>query len=253
LNVPIKTNTKDQHHAPSNSIYQTTTNRELIQFLHTACGSPVPSTWIAAINKGHFATWPGLTADLVRKHLPKSIATVKGHLNQHRKNVRSTKPKMAPTTDSPDPDTSPKQLEPNVRTHHVYATSIIDPIDPTGQIATNLTGRFPVTLSRGNKCIVVLYCFDSNAILTEPMKSKAESEHLRAYNKLHQYLVDRGFRPLRQRLDNEASAEFQQGLQTKQMEYQLAPPTMLHRRNPTERAIQTFKNHFVATLCTTDP
>jgi hypothetical protein len=220
----------------ANNAYQTSTNRELIQFLHAACGSPVPSTWIAAIDKGHFATWPGLTADLVRKHLPKTIATVKGQLNQHRKNVRSTKPKMAPMTDSPDLDTYQQQLESNIRIHHVY-TSIINLI---GQIATDLTGRFPVTSSRRNKYIMVLYCFDSNAILTEPMKSKAESGHLHADSKLHQYLVDRGFRPLRQFFDNEASADFQRGLQTKQIEYQLAPPNM-HRRNPAEQAIQTFK------------
>eukprot|EP00957_Ditylum_brightwellii_P040182 3040436-Ditylum_brightwellii.AAC.1 len=33
-----------------------------MQFLHEAVGSPVPSTWINAIDRGSFITWPGLTA-----------------------------------------------------------------------------------------------------------------------------------------------------------------------------------------------
>jgi hypothetical protein len=72
------------------------------------------------------------------------------------------------------------------------------------------------------------------------------------HGKLYQFLVDHGFYPLLQRLDNEAMAKFQRGLHSKQINYQLAPPSM-HCCNPAERAIQTFKNHFVATLCTTDP
>jgi hypothetical protein len=35
-------------------------------------------------------TWPGLTSQAVRKHLPKSEATVKGHLHTIRKGIRST-------------------------------------------------------------------------------------------------------------------------------------------------------------------
>jgi hypothetical protein len=36
------------------------------------------------------------------------------------------------------------------------------------------------------------------------------------------------------------------------VDFQLTPPH-LHRRNATERAIRTFKNHFIAGLCTTNP
>jgi len=55
-----------------------------VQFLHAALFSPVPSTLLKAIRNGHFATWPGLTAANVSKHLPKSMAMAKGHLNQVR-------------------------------------------------------------------------------------------------------------------------------------------------------------------------
>jgi hypothetical protein len=41
----------------------------------------------------NFTTWPGLTNKLINKHLPKSIATAKGHLKHQGKNLCSTLPK----------------------------------------------------------------------------------------------------------------------------------------------------------------
>jgi len=48
----------------------------------------------------------------------------------------------------------------------------------TGQISTNLTGRFPVASSRGNKYLLVLYNYDSNSILTDAMKNRSDTAHL---------------------------------------------------------------------------
>jgi hypothetical protein len=61
----------------SQHAYHTSNQTDLITFLLASCGSPIPSTWIKAIDKGHFAAWPGLTSNLMRKHLPKSMAMVK--------------------------------------------------------------------------------------------------------------------------------------------------------------------------------
>eukprot|EP00957_Ditylum_brightwellii_P177516 13520246-Ditylum_brightwellii.AAC.1 len=49
-----------------NSMLKTTTIEEQMQFLHAAAGYPVPLTWIKAIQKGYYISWPGLTADNVR-------------------------------------------------------------------------------------------------------------------------------------------------------------------------------------------
>ena len=46
------------------------------------------TTFISEINNGSFSTWPGLKAELISKHLPKSLATAKGHNKLARKNVR---------------------------------------------------------------------------------------------------------------------------------------------------------------------
>ena len=64
---------------------------DLITFFHGACIAPVASTWIKAIKNGQFATWPGLTDNLVNKYLRTRVYTAKGHLNQERKFLQSTK------------------------------------------------------------------------------------------------------------------------------------------------------------------
>jgi hypothetical protein len=189
---------------------------KLVQFLHAACGSPVPSTWITAINNGHFATCPGLTADLACKHLPKSMATVKGHLNQQHQNLRSTKPKPETPLDN-----QPISESPNERTHQVVAAVH----DTTGEIATDQTGKFPTMSSGGHKYVLVLYDYDSNSILAETMHNRSDTEHLRAYNSLqHQYLIERGFKLQLQKLDNEASKALKRSIRDKGIDYQLVPP-----------------------------
>ena len=44
---------------------------QLAQYLHTTCLSLMLHTFIKAINNNDFISWPGLIANLIRKHLPK--------------------------------------------------------------------------------------------------------------------------------------------------------------------------------------
>jgi hypothetical protein len=41
-------------------------------------------------------------------------------------------------------------------------------------------------------------------------------------------------------------------MESNDIDVQLLPP-YVHRRNAAERVIQTFKNHFIAGLCSTEP
>jgi hypothetical protein len=95
--VPLDTNSTKKYKS-INSVYEISKVYGTIQYLHAAAGSPVPSTFVKAIKAGNFTTWPTLTPEHVNKYLEKSEATVKGHLNQTRKNVRSTKPKKKHNT-----------------------------------------------------------------------------------------------------------------------------------------------------------
>ena len=64
-----------------------------------------------------------------------------------RKNIKSTKTQGKPTNKY-------KTMEVlETRSNHVFANII----DPQQQIATNLTGRLPVTSNRVNKYLFILY------------------------------------------------------------------------------------------------
>jgi hypothetical protein len=130
----------------------------------------------------------------------------------------------------------------------VYAKAI----EITGQIYSDQTGRFPVTSSNGNKYVMIVYDYDSAAILAEPLKKRSERELLRAYSKLHQHLTDRGLHPQLQKLDNECSTALKQFMRYNQVQYQLVPPYD-HRQNAAECAIGVWKDHFVAGLSSLDP
>jgi hypothetical protein len=52
-------------------------------------------------------------------------------------------------------------------------------------------------------------------------------------------------------LDNEASTLLKDYLHDQDINFQLVPP-YCHRRNAAERAISSFKDHFIAGLCSTD-
>jgi ABC-type transporter MlaC component len=154
---------------------------------------------------GNFTTWPTLTAEHVNKYLEKSEATVKGHLNQTRKNVRSTKPKKRHNKQEDAPDYEPHITE---RTNVVYAA--IHTID--GHTYTDLTDRFRTTSSRGYKYILVLYDYDGKRVHAEPMKNRSDAEAIRAYSRIYDELTSKGLKPKFQTMDNEASTAMKQFL-----------------------------------------
>ena len=138
------------------------TKADMVQYLHRCAFSPVVHTWTKAIDAGYFATWPGLTYELVRKHPPKMLATAKRHLKQDRQNIRSTKPAIATATLVLLSQNSPPALS-----HQVF----VNTFKLTGKVSTDQTVRFPVTSSRYSKYRMVLYNHDSNAIIPKPIKS----------------------------------------------------------------------------------
>ena len=53
-------------------------------------------------------------------------------------------------------------------------------------------------------------------------------------------------------MDNEVSEDLKKYSEDSDIQFQLVPSNM-HRRNAAERAVRTFKNNFIAVLCTVDP
>ena len=216
----------------ANHVYENKSNTDLVMLYHQACWSPAKATWIAAIKKNYFATWPGLTAELVQKYLPKSEHTVKGHLKQEFKNKNSTKQQEVQKTIEDITEFTSKDN--NTRTHDVFITVT----DLQGKIYTDQTGRFPVTSSRGNKYIMIAYDYDSNTINAEALKSRSGEALKNAYMKIQALLTARGLKPKLHFLDNECAASFKDFMKSVHEVFQLVPPH-LHRRNAAERSIQT--------------
>jgi hypothetical protein len=84
------------------------------------------------------------------------------------------------------------------------------------------------------------------------MKSRSASEWVKAYDKVQKELKIKGFKPKIQALDNEASAALKNYFTVNDIAYQLVP-NHCQRRNDAERAIRTFKEHFVAGFSSVDP
>jgi hypothetical protein len=217
---------------------------ELATYYHATLGSPVPSTLLRAIRRGHLTTFPQLTTQLISKHLPKSIATVLGHQDKEAKHLRSTKPSIIPTALPDDPDLAP-QLEP--RSHQICAMLI--PETTLLKSYSDQTGHFHTPSNRGNHYIFLLYHYDTNSIHTLAIPNRFAATIRDAWETTHLHLLHLGHPPELHILDNECSADLRKAFTKYNVLFQRVPPKE-HRANAAERAIRTFKNHFVAVLNT---
>jgi hypothetical protein len=101
------------------------------------------------------------------------------------------------------------------------------------------------TSSRSSKYIMVVYNYDSNAILTELITSHSKSELLYAYTKTHVYLLTPG-------LDNEAPGHLKAFMRANSVAFELVT-SHNHRCNATKKAIGMWKDHVIAVRSSLDP
>eukprot|EP00804_Cyclotella_cryptica_P002855 CCRYP_009391-RA/>CCRYP_009391-RA protein AED:0.18 eAED:0.18 QI:0/0/0/1/1/1/2/0/800 len=219
------------------NVYELPSIEHTIQYLHAAPGFPTKTTWMAAIRRGNYDTWPLVTIANVHKHFPQSEETKQGHMRSQRQGVRSTK------TTLQAPENPPSHTAPSLPHHDIY----IKTYDTRDTVYTDQTGKFPHVSSRGHRYQMILYQTDSNSIWVEPTKNRTKGELIQARNRALSRMQACGLSPKRQVLDNEASAAYKQAILDSGMTYQLVPPDD-HRRNVAEKAIQTWKDHFVAVL-----
>ncbi len=93
------------------------------------------------------------------------IKTAKGHLNQTRKNIRSTKVKATPL------ETCNTSHLHNKKVRNMYTQMYM--VRKT--MFSNQTGQFPIQSLCGKKYIMVMVEIHSNAILVEPMKNRKDA------------------------------------------------------------------------------
>ena len=237
------------------SAYELRTKPELIRFYHAAAGFPTKPTWLAAIRNGHYSTWPGLNAKDVAKYFPESEEMWKGHGRKIRAGLRSTSKTKTKEDDSDKATLSEEvqasAIDPSERAYYTAVFNMKSEMDR--KLYSDQTGKFPVTSYKGCQYIFVMFDMDTtNAILVEAMKNRTSGEMVRAYKAAMERLRKADSQPPTLHiLDNECSQEFKEAIEDEGMKHQLVPPHD-HRRNAAEKAVQIFKDHFIAVLCGTD-
>ncbi len=205
-----------------------------VKFMHQVFFSPPIQTLLRAANLGFLDGFPFLTADLIHKHLPKSPATAKGRLKLVQAGHRSTRKPC----------------------HHVANINIFCYAaladKQHGTFYTDCTGKLPTRALDGQQLFFIAYDYDTNYIFALPITSTTDRDILEAFTTVHQQLTAKGYTPVFNVTDNQAAAPIKAYMQQHNGTVQLVEPNN-HRVNAAERAIQTFKNHFISGLCTTDP
>ena len=231
------------------------TNASMVAFYHAAMGSPAVPTFATAISKG-FLVLPGLTMDILSRNVPNPLATAQGHLNLHRQGLRSTKSASPEETAHADSlSESPLDTFPSTSPHAtntlfcvIHATAPL-----VHRVHADLPGRLPMVSMQGNSYMMLFLHEDANYIHVEPLMDRSSASITKAARRAIQLFRSMGLCPNVQRLDNEASKELITVMQDEfGIRTELAPPHN-HRTLRAERAIRTFKDHFISTLCTTDP
>jgi hypothetical protein len=204
-------------------------SKDIVKFLHLSLFSPTKSTLLKAIRNNHFIGWPGLTEHNVKSYLTLQEPTIMGHMDQQRQHTRSTTQGTQPHATEQNqlrtiPDTDETRLEANPdgtdKTQYLYLS--IQEL-PTGQVFTDQTVPFPIVSTQGFKATMILYDYDSNAILVEGITSQGKTELLRAYTTLLQQLINAGLWPKIQRMDNEVSNVFKAFLQAQHITLEFTP------------------------------
>ena len=94
---------------------------------------------------------------------------------------------------------------------------------------------------------MIVHVVDGNLTLATPFKTKTKSQLTETYLKIKKELDKRCIFINIYVLDNEVSELCKDAIEKSKCSYQLVPPNH-HRRNAAERAIRTFKEHFLRIL-----
>ncbi len=121
----------------------------------------------------------------------------------------------------------------------------------SGFVYHDLTKSFPFISQDGSVCFFVLYHYELNCIFATPISGLDNKTTFEAFKKYFDELMAKGFKPKLNIMDNQATKHIKQFLSENECKLQLVEPHN-HKVKAAERAIQTFKDAFIAALATTD-
>ncbi len=199
------------------------TKANSIRFAHQSLCSPTIPTLLKAIKRGYLKGCPNLTAHGVKKYLNPSPATTKGHMKRPLHGIRSTR---RATTGDPSIPAWPALPTNTIATSDASSTSVAsndsdaDSVHPpfptanviedddtsdanvfifaafadkqTGTLYSDLTGSFPFMSLEGNVCFLVVYHYETNAIMAVPLPNFTDVAILTAYKSQFELLERKG-------------------------------------------------------------
>eukprot|EP00804_Cyclotella_cryptica_P027018 CCRYP_013666-RA/>CCRYP_013666-RA protein AED:0.36 eAED:0.36 QI:0/-1/0/1/-1/1/1/0/319 len=248
------------------NMYTLPSKQQQLKYMHQAFFSPPISTLIKTMNNNQLQGFPLMKAGLVRKYLAPSPTTSKGHMKRPRAGIRSTRltmtgPNATPVSppsnvqdDAPPdkPTMDPHFIPPDITdtTCNVFCFAALAD-KQHGTMYTDATGALPAVTLEGNQYYLVAYAYDPNYIYATPLRNLQDESNMTAFDNIFQDLKSKGYKPTFNVTDNQATTPIKAYLDTEDCKWQFVEPNN-HRVNAAERAIQTFKNHFVSGLCSTD-
>jgi hypothetical protein len=178
---------------------------------------------------------------MVNKFTPPA-ATHYGHLRQHRQGLNSTQSPL-PTSQPTDSTSS----SPDESSDYLFTST-------QSSLHNDLTGAFKPTSRSGHNFMLIMFSPTHNYIHVEPQKSRSTTDFITAYSAGLKFWATRGVTPTSLRVDNELPAALRTFITNRipNLLVEFCPPNS-HRANKAERAIQTFKDHFISTMATVDP
>ena len=206
-----------------------------VKYMHQAFFCPPIQTLLRAANLGFLDNIPFLQPDLIHKHLTPSSATAKGRLKLTPTGHYSTRSHPASST--------PKTAD-------IFCFAALAD-KQQGTFYTDCTGKLPARALDGQQLFFVAYAYDPNYIFALPINSTSNSHIMEAFKQVFKTLTTHGYKPTFNVTDNQAAEPIKEFMQQQNGTVQFVEPNN-HRVNAAERAIQTFKNHFISGLCTTD-
>ena len=234
--------------------------------------NPCDSTFENAARMGWLGNLPRITAKMIAANRPHSMSTAYGHLNRLRQNLRSTTPKPPPppkssniSPSSPTQNLSDEKISDQLFIYNndlkgehpeEMVTKALDMADlsPAEKKALAIyfdaTGKFPFESYDG--ATYVLICVFKNYIHAETMPDRTAPSYVKAYRSAFAFFKNLGHVFSIARLDNETSALLEQFLNIEAKVKHEFISTGSHRANKAERAIQSWKNHFVAGIASVD-
>ena len=107
-----------------NHVYELPSVEPDIRYLHAAAGFPTKATWLKAIRKGNFLSWPIKNVMNVHKYFPESEETQRGPIRSQRQGVSSTQPAppRAAAEDGHVAPAEPKQQDFIIKVYNVKQT-----------------------------------------------------------------------------------------------------------------------------------